>query len=120
MITDVDVILTLDQAVSCGLILLELISNSLKHAFPGGTPGKIWIEFQLRNGAMLRYRDNGVGLSPDFDIWQTQSPGTQLITDLGAQLGAEQKYTGAVVVNFELTFTVKRGGDRTGDGRQSE
>jgi two-component sensor histidine kinase len=107
-IADVDVMLTLDQAVPCGLILQELISNTLKHAFPDGAAGKIWIEFHDRNGTyVLRYRDNGVGLPPSFDIRRTQSLGTQLISDLTAQLGAEARYSSSAGLSVELMFAAR-------------
>jgi PAS domain S-box-containing protein len=106
--TDVNVTLTLDEAVPCGLIVQELLSNSLKHAFPNRARGEIQIEFHERNGeCYLGYRDNGIGLPAGFEIGKTQSLGTQLVSDLAAQLRARAKCFNAGGAHFELTFPAK-------------
>ena len=103
--TDVDVVLTLDQAMPCGLIVQELLSNSLKHAFPGGVSGEIRVEFHLVEGEYrLLYRDSGVGLPPGFDPKRTESLGTQLISDLSQQLRGRMECFSAGGANFHLTF----------------
>lgn len=62
----------IDIAVPCGLILNELISNALQHAFPGGRSGTIRIHLRrLRPGELLlEVADDGVGVPPDFDFRQ--------------------------------------------------
>jgi PAS domain S-box-containing protein len=85
---DVDkVLLDIDTAIPCGLIINELVTNSLKHAFPNGTNGKIFIEFHMENN---RYKlvvgDNGKGLPIDFDIQKTETLGLKLITTLIEQI----------------------------------
>jgi len=101
----VDVILPLDQAIPCGLIIQELLSNSLKHAFPNDASGEISIEFHESDGEYrLNYGDNGTGLPPDFDLSRSASLGMQLISDLAAQLRAEIKYFNSGGANFELRF----------------
>ncbi len=82
----------IDLAVPCGLIINELLSNSLKHAFPGGRKG--WILLSLRRGEdgliEIEIRDNGVGLPPGFDILDTTSLGVQLVRRIaGHQLRGE-------------------------------
>ena len=68
--------LDMDDAIPCGLIIQELLSNSMKHAFPDGT-GEIRIEFHDSCGELkLCYRDNGIGLRPDLDLKNPQSPGS--------------------------------------------
>ncbi|MDE3245133.1 MAG: PAS domain S-box protein, partial [Acidobacteriota bacterium] len=62
--------LPLEQAVPCGLLVNELVSNCLKHGFPDGREGKVRIELQaLADGQSIRLRvgDTGVGLPADFD-----------------------------------------------------
>lgn len=81
--------LDVDTAVPCGLILNELIANSLKHAFPGGRRGSLRVSLRPRpeGGFVLAVEDDGVGLPPDFDERRRGSLGTQLIERLVDQLG---------------------------------
>jgi two-component sensor histidine kinase/GAF domain-containing protein len=83
-----DIELDLDRAVSTGLIVNELISNALKHAFPAGRPGQIRVELRLVEGqrCLLEVTDDGVGLSADFDVERAGSLGLQLVHDLTHQL----------------------------------
>jgi len=106
--TDVNATLTLDQAVPCGLIVQELISNSLKHAFPKPVAGEIHIDFHETNGEYhLRYRDDGVGLPPGLDIQKVESLGMLLICDLTAQLRGELAYFTSGGANFSIKFRAK-------------
>jgi PAS domain S-box-containing protein len=79
----------INTAVPLGLIINELISNSLKHAFPGGCAGKIMI-FTEKNddGIVIRVKDNGVGIPEHVDPCNTESLGLMLIQSLSEQLGA--------------------------------
>jgi two-component sensor histidine kinase len=76
--------LGIDQAVPCGLIINELITNSFKHAFPGGSKGTIQIKVHLVNNreVVLEVSDNGVGLTPDLDLGNPSSLGLRLIQGL--------------------------------------
>ena len=100
----------MDQAMPCGLLVHELVSNCLKHAFLDGRPGEIHIELQrIENGSQvrLRIRDNGVGLPTDFGVMQGNSLGLQLVSDLTRQLDGTlsvERENGAV---FIVTFTVE-------------
>jgi PAS domain S-box-containing protein len=80
--------LELDKAVPSGLIVNELITNSLKHAFPRDSKGLIQIRFkaQENNEFLLEVEDNGRGLPEDLDILQSKTLGIQLVTNLTAQL----------------------------------
>ena len=79
-ITANDVYIDLERAIPCGLLINELLTNSLKYAFPNGGKGQIWIELEPDNDHMaLTYRDNGIGLSKDFGFEDTQSLGLQLV-----------------------------------------
>jgi PAS domain S-box-containing protein len=80
--------LGIDQAIPCGLIVNELLTNSLKHAFPDSREGEIRIRLsrtQTRQ-VQLRVSDNGVGLPADLAALQGRSLGLQLVTDLVRQL----------------------------------
>ena len=85
---DVDkVLLDIDTAIPCGLIINELVTNSLKHAFPNGSSGKIFIEFHKDNNKYkLVVGDNGKGLPMDFDIQKTETLGLKLIKTLVKQI----------------------------------
>ena len=80
------VLLDIDTAIPCGLILNELISNSLKHAFKHGR-GKINILLYLDyNNFVLSVFDNGNGLPENFDVTYADTPGLQLVNTLVRQL----------------------------------
>jgi PAS domain S-box-containing protein len=83
-----EVVLPLDTALPCGLILNELLSNALKHAFPDGRRGDIRIELQALpdHQVVLRIVDTGIGLPNGLDIQQTSSLGLQLVCALTEQL----------------------------------
>jgi two-component sensor histidine kinase len=78
----------IDQAIPCGLIINELVTNSLKHAFPDNRRGEIRIDFSREeNGQItLMVGDNGVGMPPGFDFTKTPTLGLQLVTMLTRQL----------------------------------
>ncbi|ABA22614.1 signal transduction histidine kinase [Trichormus variabilis ATCC 29413] len=75
--------LNLDQAIACGLIINELISNSLKHAFPQNTTGAIKIDLQKVDDKIeMTIQDNGIGLPDNLDWRYTDSLGLSLVHDL--------------------------------------
>ncbi|HYB99957.1 MAG TPA: histidine kinase dimerization/phosphoacceptor domain -containing protein [Candidatus Limnocylindrales bacterium] len=79
--------LPIDVAVPCGLILNELVSNALKHAFPDDRPGTIWVG--LEPGADfddLVVRDDGVGIPPGVDLASGATLGIRLIRTLADQI----------------------------------
>jgi len=83
--------LNLDAAVPCGLIINELVSNSLKYAFPDGREGEIRIDLRGQPGglAKLVVADDGVGLKNEIDWTTTRSLGLRLVRSLAQQLGAK-------------------------------
>ncbi len=82
--TDIDsVSLNVDQAIACGLVINELISNALKHAFPNQQVGKISIALHnAGNSIEMTIRDNGIGLPDNLDWRNTDSLGLSLVHDL--------------------------------------
>ncbi|MGA2933714.1 MAG: PAS domain S-box protein [Methanomicrobiales archaeon] len=101
------VLITIDKAVPCSLIINELISNSLKHAFPGDRKGAITIRFGLDAGKgeySLDYGDNGVGLPPGLDIKTLNTLGMRLINGLTKQLGGTIEIQGTEGTHFRITF----------------
>ncbi|MBK7257546.1 MAG: PAS domain S-box protein [Ignavibacteriae bacterium] len=83
-----DVVLSADASIVCGLIVNELLSNTLKHAFPGDRSGEITLTmFPGDHGTYaLTFSDNGIGLPPGFDIHATRTLGMNLIASLTQQL----------------------------------
>jgi PAS domain S-box-containing protein len=83
-----DILLSIDTAVPTGLLLNELISNALKHAFTDGRAGEVSVELHSdpRGQLTLIVSDDGVGFPEDLDFRSTRSLGMQLINTLVAQL----------------------------------
>jgi predicted ATPase/two-component sensor histidine kinase len=100
-----DVHLEMSQAVSCGLIINELVSNSLKHAFEGGRPGTIRVELRCDDGTnVLTVADNGVGLAAEFDFGTTNTLGLRLVRDLTEQLHGKVAIARGVGTTFTIAF----------------
>jgi two-component sensor histidine kinase len=80
--------LSAEQAIPCGLILNELLTNCARHAFPDERAGAITITLQAVDDThvRLRVRDNGVGVPLDVDVRTTESLGLQLVQLLTEQL----------------------------------
>jgi len=79
--------LGMDAAITCALIINELVSNSLKYAFPDGHTGEVTVTLQHSNGAhTLTVVDDGVGFPADLDFRKTDSLGMQLVVTLVNQL----------------------------------
>jgi two-component sensor histidine kinase len=99
--------LTLDAAVPCGLIINELVSNSLKYAFPDGRDGEIRINLKSHPAgkAMLIIADNGIGLRSDIDWETTRSLGLRLVRSLARQLTAELEVRTQPGTEVQLTFS---------------
>lgn len=103
-----NVFLGIDAAVPCGLILNELISNALKHAFPDKRPGQIRVELRTGpEGAVnLVVADNGIGFPPDFDFTATDSLGMQLVHTLVEQLDGTLEISGREGASFNIKFFI--------------
>lgn len=81
-----NILLDINFAIPCGLIINELVSNSIKHAFPNGRV-KISVEFYLKsNKHILIIADNGVGFPEDLDFQNTETLGLRLVNALVTQL----------------------------------
>jgi PAS domain S-box-containing protein len=84
------ILLSVDTATPCGLIINELLSNSLKYAFPGKKEGTITINLGYNDQTMsIEVVDNGIGLPKDFDLTKTDSLGLKLITTLTDQINGK-------------------------------
>jgi len=97
--------LRVDNAIPCGLIINELVTNALKHAFPGQQEGQVTIRMACdEEGYRLTVQDDGVGLPPGLDIGQTDSLGLQLVHTLTAQLDGSLTLLAGPGAGFCLTF----------------
>ena len=98
-------VLGADQAIATGLILNELISNALKHAFPDGRSGLIRIDAQNHDGRVeLAVIDDGVGLPEDLDTRKSKSLGLQIVEILARQLRGAWELKSESGTIFRLSF----------------
>lgn len=97
-VTGSSLLLSIDQAVPLGLAVNELVTNALKHAFPDGRSGIIYIRLTDRHkdGFELEIGDTGIGLPESLDIFNTSSFGMQITTNL-------------IVKQLRGRFSVQRG-----------
>jgi len=106
--------LDINAAVPCGLIINELISNSLKHAFPTGQ-GEICVDLHPDDDTVaLTVSDNGGGFPADLDFRNTDSLGLQLVNTLTKQLGGTIELDRRAGTAFKLKFpaSASNGGDQ--------
>jgi hypothetical protein len=104
-----DIELDVDIIIPCGLIVNELISNAFKYAFPDEITGEITIELVENNDkeCTLTIRDNGIGIPEDFDIYNTESLGMQIVTSLVDQINGSLELIRDSGTEFRITFQTK-------------
>lgn len=110
-----DISLGLDTAIPCGLIIIELISNALKYAFPQGG-GEIFIGLCSESSGWygLTVSDNGVGMPEDIEIHSLKSLGLRLVSDLArhqldGQMSISREHGTSVYVRFKEKEKQRRG-----------
>jgi PAS domain S-box-containing protein len=110
LVTDFEkVFLNLDQAIPCGLIVNELLSNALKYAFTGNKKGVLNLSIKEKdNKVFLRIKDNGVGLPPEFKFEEADSLGLQLVFTLIEQLDGEVKFSTAPNKGTDYLITFEK------------
>jgi len=104
------ILIEIETAIPCGLILNEVVSNSLKHAFPNGRSGKISILVQKGNEEIihLTISDNGVGFAKGVDHEKKGTLGLELIsTLLTGQLKGEMNVCRENGAEYRFSFTPK-------------
>lgn len=101
-----DVYLDINKAIPCGLIISELVSNSIKHGFPGEEKGKIMVKMSCdKNGKIkLLVKDNGVGLNQQSDSQSTDTLGLKLVKDLVQQLQGSMEVKKDRGAEFRIVF----------------
>ena len=98
---------SIDTAIPLGLIMNELVTNSLKFAFPGGRSGAVRVELKPEPDGefLLRVSDNGTGFPPDFAPERCSSLGLRLVMMLTGQLEAQGTWEQpAAGTSFALRF----------------
>ncbi len=99
--------LGVDKADPLGLIANELVSNCLKHAFPAGRKGIVGISFTSESDqSHFKVSDNGVGLGENFDPFDAQTPGLELVNTLVKQLHGEMTVKRTAGTEFHIKFPV--------------
>ncbi|THB71939.1 MAG: PAS domain-containing protein [Desulfovibrio sp.] len=100
--------ITVEQAVPCGLIVSELVTNAVKHAFTGIENSKVTVRlFQRDDKVFIEVQDNGTGLPPGFDLYTSESLGLQLVVNLTKQLKGELASVGDRGALFTVSFPVQ-------------
>jgi PAS domain S-box-containing protein len=99
--------LSLDASIPCGLIINEIISNSLKYAFPDNRDGIIFVNLRVvKNKVIIEVGDNGVGIPETVDVKNTQTLGLQLVDTLVEQINGTIKLTRNKGTIFSIEFNI--------------
>ena len=100
-----NVLLDIDTATTCGLIINELVSNSLKHAFPNDIDGQIGIELKKKEDYIaMTVMDNGVGLPETFNINDIETLGLQIVKTLVCEIDGKIGINTDNGTRFEIQF----------------
>jgi len=100
-----DVPLEINQAIPCGLVINELITNSLKYAFPKGRDGEIRVSLAENEGEVeLTVSDDGVGIPASLDLASSPTLGLRLVGNLVEQLGGKIELDRTAGARFRITF----------------
>lgn len=102
-------LLPINAAIPCGLLVNELISNALKHAFPGDRKGKITVKLHAGSAgrAVLSVADDGIGIPEHVDPSKVGTLGLQLVTLLADQLGGEISMRRSDPTEIALRFAIE-------------
>jgi two-component sensor histidine kinase len=104
-----DVMLDINTSIPLGLIVNELVTNSLKHAFPPGKSGEINIKFDTTDDKyQLLVKDNGIGFPKDIDYKNTETLGLRLVTSLTEQIDGEIEFSNSPGTSFKIIFTEEK------------
>jgi two-component sensor histidine kinase len=100
------IFMNINTAIPCGLIVNEMISNSLKHAFPDGRDGEVRIELRRADGHQffLTVSDSGVGLPENLNFRNAETLGMQIITMLVDQLDGRIELSKQKGTSFQIIF----------------
>jgi two-component sensor histidine kinase len=103
-----DVSLLIDTAIPCGMALVELLSNTVKHAFPGERSGMVEVKLRRIEEDLLELSvsDNGVGVEDNFDVRKLPSIGLHTVVTIAEkQLNGQLKFEGSGGVRCSIIFS---------------
>ncbi|NYB52250.1 MAG: PAS domain S-box protein [Methanobacteriaceae archaeon] len=105
-----DILIDINTAIPLGLIVNELLSNSMKHAFPRDKSGVIKVKFYKKDdeSCILEVSDTGVGFPKDLELDKTESLGLQLVNNLTRQINGELELERTPGTTFRIRFKEKR------------
>ena len=100
-----DIYLDINTSIPLGLIVNEVVTNSLKHAFPDGRAGVIHVDFHKTDDHYeFKVKDNGIGFPEDLDFENTDSLGLQMVTSLTRQIEGNIELDRNNGTEFKITF----------------
>jgi two-component sensor histidine kinase len=101
-----EVLLNINTAIPCGLIVNELVSNALKHGFPEGRSGELDIDLRHveGDGYVLQVKDDGVGYPEGLDFRKTETLGMQIVSTLVEQIDGRLEISRKKGTAFRLEF----------------
>ncbi|MBF0328878.1 MAG: MASE1 domain-containing protein [Nitrospirae bacterium] len=112
------VFLDVNMGIPCGLIVNELLSNSLKYAFPEGKKGtvKVGINRDGEGNYVLFVEDNGIGFPAEIDFLNTKTLGLELVKGLTRQINGKAELSRGAGTRFSITFpdSADTGGQQNG------
>jgi PAS domain S-box-containing protein len=101
-----EVLLDINTSIPLGLIVNELVSNSLKHAFPNGEKGEVTVRFhKVNDHYTFQVADTGIGFPAELDYRKTNSLGMRLVNTLTDQLDGEIELDTTLGTTFTINFT---------------
>jgi two-component system, sensor histidine kinase PdtaS len=101
-----NIMMDVDTAIPLGLIINELLTNSMKHAFPDNQKGVIKVNLKKTKDyeLLLVVEDSGAGISPDFNVDTSDSLGMKLIYNLTTQINGKLEFNGQDGAHFSIKF----------------
>jgi len=109
VVTDIEAVpLDIDTTIPLGLIVNELVTNALKHAFPEGGTGEVTVRLYSSDGSsVLTVADNGAGLPEGFEADKTESLGMLLVNALTDQLDGSLEWSTGEGTEWKMTFPIR-------------
>ena len=106
-----DIALPVDQAIPCGLIVNELVTNAFKHAFPGDASGRLTVSLQETTADRIELvvSDDGIGMPDDIELQRSDSFGLNLVSMLADQLHGALHIARHPGTRVQLSFSRRRG-----------
>lgn len=103
-----NITMDIDSAIPCGLLINELLSNSIKYAFPDGREGNIVIKMHIKDGYyVLSVEDDGVGFPEEIDFVNPNTLGLQIVQTLTQQLDGNIELETNGFTRFKISFKVE-------------